>query len=81
VGAVATLVTVPRVVADRFPDTVVVAFVLLVLGIALVGAGLFVARRRRAAGPGRAWGTPARGIGAAAAVALGSAVAVVALGL
>lgn len=81
VGAVATLVTVPRVVADRFPDTAVVAFVLLVLGIALVVAGLFVARRRRAAGPAKGRGTSARGIAAASAVFVGTAVAVVALGM
>lgn len=81
VGAVATFVAVPRVVADRFPDAVAVAFVLLVLGIALVGAGLFVARRRREAGPARERGTPARAAVAASVVAAGTAVAVVVLGL
>ncbi|SHL32062.1 Predicted membrane protein [Pseudonocardia thermophila] len=81
VGAVATLIVVPRVVADWFPDALAVAFVLLVLGIALVGAGLFVARRRREAGPGQERGTPGRGIGAAAVVAAGAAIGVLALGL
>ncbi|MGI5130936.1 DUF2157 domain-containing protein [Pseudonocardia sp. CA-107938] len=81
VGAVATLVAVPRVVADRFPDTVVVALVLLVLGIALVGTGLFVARRRRAAGSSVQRGTPTLAIPAAVVVALGTAVAAVAIAL
>lgn len=80
VGAAATLVAVPRVVADRFPDAVVVAFVLLALGAALVGAGLFVARRRREAGPAREWGTPVRAVAAASAVVLGTALAVLMLG-
>ena len=80
VGAVTTFVAVPRVVAERFPDAVAVAFVLLGLGIALVVAGLFVARRRREAGPARQWGTPARAAVAASVVAVGTALAVVGLG-
>lgn len=81
VGAVATLVAVPRVVAERFPEAVVVALVLVVLGIALVGTGLFVARRRRADAPVRRLGTPGRGMAAAALVAAGTAAAVAWLAL
>jgi len=48
VGAAGTLLVIPSAVAEWFPDSTAVPFVLLGLGLALVGVAVWTARRRPA---------------------------------
>lgn len=74
VGAFGTLMVLPSSVIELFPGELVAPIALLVVGALLVGAGLFIARRRRTspeAGPAAhdfSVGTPRVAITAAGAV-------------
>jgi hypothetical protein len=70
VGAVATLVLVPLVVSQWFPDTLAAPVALLVVGALLVAAALVAARRRRPAAGADRRGTPRVAVPLAAGVAV-----------
>ena len=82
VGAVGTLLTVPAVVAQYFPDTLAVPLALVGCGVLLVAGAVLAVRLRRAAAPGRrrAEGTRTAALIAAAGIAVAVTVAVLLLG-
>jgi hypothetical protein len=82
VGSVATLVIVPSVLGQYFPDTLTVPLALLGCGVLLVAGAVYTAYRRRLGPPSdrRAGGTRAASVAAAAGVAAAVTVAVLVLG-
>ncbi len=82
VGSVATLVTVPSVLGQYFPDTLTVPLALLGCGVLLVAGAVYTAYRRRLGPPSsrRTSGTRAVSVAAAAGVAVVVTVAVLVLG-
>jgi hypothetical protein len=83
VGAVGTLITVPAVLGQYFPDTLTVPLALVGCGALLVAGAAYAARLRRAAAPPRrqAEGTRAAALAAVVVVVVAVTVAVLALGL
>jgi hypothetical protein len=82
VGSVATLVIVPSVLGQYFPDTLTVPLALLGCGVLLVAGAVYTAYRRRLGPPSsrRTSGTRASSAVAAAGVAVAVTVAVLVLG-
>jgi hypothetical protein len=82
VGAVGTLITVPAVLGQYFPDTLTVPLALVGCGALLVAAAAYTARLRRAAAPPRrqAEGTRVAALAAVIVVVVAVSVAVLALG-
>jgi Predicted membrane protein (DUF2157) len=82
VGAVGTLITVPAVLGQYFPDTLTVPLALVGCGALLVAAAAYTARLRRAAAPPRrqADGTRVAALAVVAIVVVAVVVAVLALG-
>jgi hypothetical protein len=82
VGAVGTLLTVPAVLSQYFPDTLAVPFALVGCGALLVAGAVYTARLRRAAAPRRrqAEGTRAAALVVAAGIAMAVTVAVLSVG-
>ncbi|WP_152363630.1 DUF2157 domain-containing protein [Microlunatus speluncae] len=81
-GAVGILLSVPMVVAQYFPDALVVSLALLGCGVLLVAGGIVMARRGRIrpSEPARVALTPLPAIGAAIGVAIATTIAVLLLG-
>lgn len=82
VGAVGTLITVPAVLGQYFPDTLTVPLALVGCGALLVAAAAYTARLRRAASPPRrqAEGTQVAALAAVAIIVVAVSVAVLTLG-
>jgi hypothetical protein len=82
VGSVATLLTVPSVLGQYFPDTLTVPLALLGCGVLLVAGAVTTAHRRRLGPPSgqRTEGSRATAIGTATLVAVVVTAAVLALG-
>jgi hypothetical protein len=82
VGSVATLMTVPSVLGQYFPDTLTVPLALLGCGVLLVAGAVYTAYRRRLGPPSgpRSSGTRATSVAAAAGVVVAVTVAVLVLG-
>jgi hypothetical protein len=82
VGAVGTLITVPAVLGQYFPDTLTVPLALVGSGALLVAAAAYTARLRRTAAPPKrqADGTRVAALAAVAVVVVAVIVAVLALG-
>lgn len=82
VGSVATLLIVPSVLGQYFPDTLTVPLALLACGVLLVAGAVYTAYRRRLGMPSsrQTGGTRTPAVTAAAGVAVAVTVAVLALG-
>ncbi|MDQ3885758.1 MAG: hypothetical protein M3308_01760, partial [Actinomycetota bacterium] len=83
VGSVATLLTVPAVLAEFFPDTLAAPLALLGVGVLLVAGALYTARWHRLSRKGRDRdrATPRMALGFAAGLGLVVVATVVTLGL
>jgi hypothetical protein len=82
VGAVGTLLTVPAVVGQYFPDTLAIPLALAGCGALLVAGAVYTARLRRAAAPRRrqSEGTRTAALAVVAGIAVAVTVAVLVLG-
>ena len=81
VGAVGTLITVPAVLGQYFPDTLTIPLALVGCGVLLVAAAAYTARLRRAAAPRRqVEGTRVAALAAVAVIAVAVVGTVLALG-